>query len=623
MCGIVAAFSVEGDVTPYLLRGLGRLDYRGYDSAGIAVLKNEGGIERVRKVGAVSALKNEVESRGFQGHLGIGHTRWATHGKVTERNAHPMMSGDVLALVHNGIVENYKELRSRLQEEGYVFDSETDTEAVAHLVASKLKETSDYHQAVLEAAKELRGNFAIAIVFRDDPLHLHAVKKGCPLIATMGPKGVHLASDLRAFTGISNEVVYLQEGDVVEFGEDGIVAIDNILGHDLDRPVETVDMDEEDSDLGPNDSFMQKEIREQPKVVDRLVRKALAGGGFDASRFLLDVSTPNDVEVSEEVFKDVKSVRILACGTSHYAGLIGKYWLEGMAGVRCDVEIASEFSYRPMRGEDGTLSIFISQSGETFDTKQAARRVRELEEGPRLLICNTRKSAIERDCRYLIHTNAGTEVGVASTKAFTTQLVALHLLTIAIAKAKGLLSPMEEKARMEELESLKKGLEAALSLEGEIEKWAKDLKDSPNALFLGRGAHYPVAMEGALKLKEISYIHAEGYPAGELKHGPLALIDEKMPVIVIAPSDDLFDKVKSNMKEITSRGGKLYVISDKDADLQDDDEDMKLIRLPVKAGLLSPVINAVLVQLIAYHVALLRGHDVDKPRNLAKAVTVE
>jgi glucosamine--fructose-6-phosphate aminotransferase (isomerizing) len=608
MCGIVGAIA-QRNVVPVLVEGLKRLEYRGYDSAGIAVLN--GSIQRVRRVGRVAEMESAAAAAGLDGRLGIGHTRWATHGGVTEPNAHPHVSGEAIAVVHNGIIENHEQMRERLRALGYGFESQTDTEVIAHLVHHHYAACGNLLEAVQRSVRELIGAYAIAVVALDAPDVMICARVGCPLLVGLGEGENFVASDVSAVLGATRRVIYLDEGDVAEVTRDAVRVFDRFAAQ-VERPVHVSDVSLASLELGPYSHFMQKEIHEQPKAladtIENVVEEGVSGALFGAD--------------AGEVFRDVDAVQIIACGTSFYAGSVARYWLESIARVPTSVEIASEYRYRDAVPNPRQLVVTISQSGETLDTMEALKRAKELGHDRTLAICNVQESAIPRASRFVFYTRAGAEIGVASTKAFTTQLAALFTLTLALAKARGLLSAADEKAHLDALRHLPGSVQHALNLEPQIRAWSERFAPKAHALFLGRGVHYPIALEGALKLKEISYIHAEAYPAGELKHGPLALVDESMPVVVIAPNDALLEKVKSNMQEVRARGGELYVFADADSHFAES-EGVHVIRTPRHVGVLSPIVHAIPVQLLAYNAAVTRGTDVDKPRNLAKSVTVE
>ncbi|CAN4275866.1 GlmS Glucosamine 6-phosphate synthetase, contains amidotransferase and phosphosugar isomerase domains [Methylophilaceae bacterium] len=609
MCGIVGAVA-NRSVVPTLIEGLSRLEYRGYDSAGIAVL-NSHGIERVRAVGRVAAMTEKAEATKITGHVGIGHTRWATHGGVTESNAHPHVSKEQIAVVHNGIIENHDEQRARLKSLGYEFTSQTDTEVIAHLIHY-------YHQslsllaATQKAVAELTGAFAISVVSVKEPEHMITARLGCPLLIGLGEGENFIASDVSAVLSVTRKVIYLEDGDVADIRLDGVA----IFGRDglaVQRKVHLSDVSMASMELGPYAHFMQKEIHEQPRALTDTIEALIDDNQFSAALF---------GDQAEAVFQQVDSILILAAGTSYYAALTAKYWLESLAKLPTNVEIASEYRYRVSVPNPKQLIVTISQSGETLDTMEALKHAKSLGQNLTLAICNVQESAIPRASQLVFYTRAGAEIGVASTKAFTTQLVALFTLAATLAKQRGLLDRQAEQTHLSALRQLAGSVQHALNLEPQIREWAKRFADKQHALFLGRGIHYPIALEGALKLKEISYIHAEAYPAGELKHGPLALVDSSMPVVVIAPNDDLLEKVKSNMQEVHARGGELFVFADADSHFVES-EGVHVIRTPRHVGLLSPILHTIPVQILAYHAALLKGTDVDKPRNLAKSVTVE
>jgi glucosamine--fructose-6-phosphate aminotransferase (isomerizing) len=609
MCGIVGAVA-NRSVVPTLIEGLSRLEYRGYDSAGIAVL-NGHGIERVRAVGRVAAMTEKAEATKITGHVGIGHTRWATHGGVTESNAHPHVSKEQIAVVHNGIIENHDEQRARLKTLGYEFTSQTDTEVIAHLI-HYYHQTLNLLAATQKAVAELTGAFAISVVSVKEPEHMITARLGCPLLIGLGEGENFIASDVSAVLSVTRKVIYLEDGDVADIRLDGVA----ILGRDgqaVQRKVHLSDVSLASMELGPYAHFMQKEIHEQPRALTDTIEALIDDNQFSAALF---------GDQAEAVFQQVDSILILAAGTSYYAALTAKYWLESLAKLPTNVEIASEYRYRVSVPNPKQLIVTISQSGETLDTMEALKHAKSLGQNLTLAICNVQESAIPRASQLVFYTRAGAEIGVASTKAFTTQLVALFTLAATLAKQRGLLDRQAEQTHLSALRQLAGSVQHALNLEPQIREWAKRFADKQHALFLGRGIHYPIALEGALKLKEISYIHAEAYPAGELKHGPLALVDSSMPVVVIAPNDDLLEKVKSNMQEVHARGGELFVFADADSHFVES-EGVHVIRTPRHVGLLSPILHTIPVQILAYHAALLKGTDVDKPRNLAKSVTVE
>ncbi len=608
MCGIVGAIA-NRDVVSHLIDGLKRLEYRGYDSSGIAILQ-QGEIARVRRVGRVAEMESAAQADGVQGQLGIGHTRWATHGGVTEPNAHPHVSGRI-AVVHNGIIENHEEQRARLKALGYVFTSQTDTEVIAHLVQHYLHTAGDLLSAVKTAVKDLTGAYAIAVIDQQTPDLLVSARMGCPLLVGLGDGENFIASDVSAVLAATRQVMFLEEGDVVAVRRDGVQVWD-AADQPIQREVRQSDVSLASLELGPYSHFMQKEIHEQPKALADTVEQVLEEG-FAATLF---------GNHAEGVLRQIKSVQILACGTSFYAGSVARYWIESMAKLPCSVEIASEYRYRDVVANPETLVVTISQSGETLDTMEALKYALQQGHVHSLSICNVKESALPRASSLVFYTRAGAEIGVASTKAFTTQLVALFTLAATLAKLNGRLAAEQETDYLDALRHLPGSVQHALNLEPQIKSWSARFADKHHALYLGRGVHFPIAMEGALKIKEITYIHAEAYAAGELKHGPLALVDEDMPVVVIAPNDVLLEKVKSNMQEVRARGGELFVFADLDSHFGESDG-VHVIRTPRHVGVLSPVVHAIPVQLLAYHTALARGTDVDKPRNLAKSVTVE
>ncbi|UHQ20738.1 glutamine--fructose-6-phosphate transaminase (isomerizing) [Lysobacter sp. KIS68-7] len=612
MCGIVGAIA-DRDVVPVLIEGLKRLEYRGYDSAGIAVVDAQAGdVRRVRRTGRVAEMEAAAQAEHFSSRLGIGHTRWATHGGVTEGNAHPHVSHGELALVHNGIIENHEQQRERLTKLGYTFESQTDTEVIAHLIHHYRQQGESLLGALQKAVKELHGAYAIAVIDKRDPDRMVAARMGCPLLVGLGEGENFVASDVSAIVSSTRRVIFLEEGDTAELTRDAVQVFD-ATGARVERDVHMSDVSLASLELGPYRHFMQKEIHEQPRAVADTMEAVIDNQGFSASLFGAG---------AEEVFKGVQGVQILACGTSYYAGLVARYWIESIAGIPCAVDIASEYRYREVVANPDNLVVTISQSGETLDTMEALKYAKSLGHARTLSICNVPESAIPRASRLVYYTRAGAEIGVASTKAFTTQLVALFTLTATLAKLRGRLDGDKEQAFLDALRQLPGSVQHALNLEPQIVAWAEKFAVKQHALFLGRGMHYPIALEGALKLKEISYIHAEAYPAGELKHGPLALVDSAMPVVVIAPNDSLLEKVKSNIQEVRARGGEMFVFADADSQFGES-EAVHVIRTPRHVGVLSPIVHAIPVQLLAYHAALARGTDVDKPRNLAKSVTVE
>ena len=608
MCGIVGAVA-NRDVIPVLLEGLRRLEYRGYDSAGIAAL--DGGLKRLRTTGRVAELARLAAQQRFSGTVGIAHTRWATHGVPSERNAHPHVSGGV-AVVHNGIIENHESVRARLAREGFEFLSDTDTEVIAHLVQSRLRGKMGLFDAVRAAVSELEGAYAIAVMCEQHPDRLVLARKGAPLVVGLGEGEQFAASDASALLLVTSRMIYLEEGDVVELSREGCLIVD-ACGKAVQRKVHVSQLSAAAVELGPYRHYMQKEIFEQPGAVANTLEMVVGAQSISPQLFGVE---------AESILGQAQSVLVLACGTSFHAGMVARYWIEAVAGIPCNVEIASEYRYRESVPNPEGLVVTISQSGETADTLAALAHAKSLGHRHCLTVCNVPESALIRasDLRFL--TRAGPEIGVASTKAFTTQLAALFLLTMVLAKLKGRLRPERERELLVSLRHLPAALGHVLEIEGKIKPWAEHFARHQHALFLGRGIHYPIAMEGALKLKEISYIHAEAYAAGELKHGPLALVDKDMPVVAIAPNDALIEKLKSNLQEVRARGGELYVLADRDTHIAEGDG-LHVIRLTDHAGLISPILHVVPLQLLAYHAALLRGTDVDKPRNLAKSVTVE
>ena len=615
MCGIIGAIA-DRDVVPVLIEGLKRLEYRGYDSAGIAVVAdgdngaNE--VRRVRRTGRVAEMEAAAAAEHFAAKLGIGHTRWATHGGVTEGNAHPHISHGEIALVHNGIIENHEQQRERLRALGYTFESQTDTEVIAHLIHHYRAQGSDLLEALQKTVRELEGAYAIAVIDKREPDRMVAARMGCPLLVGLGDGENFVASDVSAIVSSTRRVIFLEEGDTAELARDA-VRVFNASGEEVQRDVHVSDVSLASLELGPYRHFMQKEIHEQPRAIGDTIEGLIDLGGFAPQLFGSD---------AQSVLRDIEAVQILACGTSYYAGLVARYWIEAIAGIPCAVDIASEYRYRTVVANPKQLVVTISQSGETLDTMEALKYARSLGHERTLSICNVPESTIPRASRLVYYTRAGAEIGVASTKAFSTQLVALFALTGTLAKLRGRLVPEHEAELIEALRHLPGSVQHALNLEPQIIAWADRFAPKQHALFLGRGVHYPIALEGALKLKEISYIHAEAYPAGELKHGPLALVDEAMPVVVIAPNDSLLEKVKSNIQEVRARGGEMFVFTDADSRFGES-EGVHVIRTPRHVGVLSPIVHAIPVQLLAYHTALKRGTDVDKPRNLAKSVTVE
>lgn len=609
MCGIVGAVA-QRNVVPILLEGLRRLEYRGYDSAGLVAI--DGGLKRVRSVGRVAALADECAAQEVQGHLGIAHTRWATHGAPSQANAHPHVS-DGLAVVHNGIIENHEALRARLQGAGFVFDSETDTEVIAHLVALHYRQSKDLLAATRATVVELEGAYAIGVVSEDAPQRLVCARKGSPLLIGLGIEENFIASDVSALLPVTQRVIYLEEGDIADIGLLSVTVYD-ATGKPVDRSVHVSELSSDMAELGAYRHFMQKEIHEQPRALTDTLLTAVSQDHVQPEWFGFD---------APDVLATASAVTFLACGTSYHAAKVATYWLEEIAGIPARAEIASEYRYRTSVPDPDALIVTISQSGETADTLAALAHAQALGQNRTLAICNVAESSLTRASRLKFLTRAGPEIGVASTKAFTTQLAALFLLTLVLAKLRGRLSEEQEAAQLAALRSLPNRLQQVLALEPAVEAWSQRFANKHHALFLGRGVHYPIALEGALKLKEISYIHAEAYPAGELKHGPLALVDEDMPVIAIAPNDQLIEKLKSNLQEVRARGGELYVFADGDVHIEES-AFVHVIQLPGgPGGALSPILHTIPLQLLSYHAALQKGTDVDKPRNLAKSVTVE
>ena len=609
MCGIVTAISTQ-NVVPVLLEGLRKLEYRGYDSAGLAVL-HEGDLVRARSAGRVAELAAIADSMRLSANIGIAHTRWATHGEPSERNAHPHVSSG-LAVVHNGIIENFEAIKTTLSAKGYVFTSETDTEAIAHLVADKLAAGLDLTEAVRLATNELEGAYAIGVVTEADPFRLVVARRGSPLLLGVGEDGMYAASDTSALLQVTRKVVYLEDGDVAELklGSYRIVRPD---GTPVERPVHVSSLSADAVELGTYRHYMQKEIFEQPQAIGNTLETIAGGNTISPQVFGAHAG---------EILGATRRVLIIACGTSFHAGLVARYWLESIAGIPCVVEIASEYRYRESVPDADTLVVVISQSGETADTLAALKHAKGLGMNKTLAICNVPESAIVRETALRFITRAGPEIGVASTKAFTTQLAALAMLTLALAKLNGRLGAEDETRYLAALRHLPVAVGKVLELEPQIEQWAQRFASKQHALFLGRGRHWPIAMEGALKLKEISYIHAEAYAAGELKHGPLALVDEDMPVVSVAPSDSLLEKLRSNLEEVRARGGQLINFACETIE-PSGDTSVQTVGLPWVEECVSPVLYTLPLQLLSYHVALVKGTDVDKPRNLAKSVTVE
>jgi glucosamine--fructose-6-phosphate aminotransferase (isomerizing) len=604
MCGIVGAVARE-NVVPILIEGIRRLEYRGYDSTGLAVIN--GGLHRLVSTARVADLAAQARATQIAGTTGISHTRWATHGAPTQANAHPHVSSGEIAVVHNGIIENFEPLRARLQQQGYAFVTQTDTEVIAHLIHAHYD--GDLRLAVAKAVAEFHGAYAIAAMTTREPGRVVGARAGSPLLVGVGERDHFLASDASALAPVTRRVVYLEEGDIADIGRDGYAIYDD-SGARVAREVVTVKTSGDAVELGPYSHFMQKEIFEQPRAIADTLESV---GGIGPELF---------GEGAAEMLARVDEVRVLACGTSFYSGMVGRLWLESVAGIPAQAEIASEYRYRDSVPRPDALVVVISQSGETADTLSALKHAKALGHRNTLAICNAPTSSMVRQTALTYLTRAGVEIGVASTKAFTTQLTALFLLTLTLAKLRGRLDVAQEARWLAALRHLPAAIQAVLALEPSIIAWAERFAKKENALFLGRGLHYPIALEGALKLKEISYIHGEAYPAGELKHGPLALVDADMPVVAIAPNDALLEKLKSNLQEVRARGGELYVVADADSQIPSS-EGVHVLRLPEHAGLLSPIVHTVPLQLLAYHTAVMRGTDVDKPRNLAKSVTVE
>ena len=609
MCGIVGAVS-QRDITGVLIKGLQRLEYRGYDSAGIAVVAADHGFERRRTQGKVKNLDELIRAQPLSGQCGVAHTRWATHGVPSEKNAHPHRCNEI-TLVHNGIIENFESLRKKQLELGHEFDSETDTEVIVHAIDDEYKKSKDLLTSVQKTVESLQGAYALGVLEKGNNNHMVAVRKGSPLVIGIGSNEHFIASDVFALLGEAEHFIYLEDGDVADITHDS-VTIYNESGEPVERKINQTTLQADTVGLGEYDHYMQKEIFEQAAVLKHTLEGRIENGRILTSCF---------GEAAEEAFKSIQEVQIVACGTSFHAGLVAKYWFESVAGLPCHIEVASEFRYRPHIVKSNTLFVTISQSGETADTLAALQASSELGYAHTLAICNVPESSLVRESEWSLMTKAGPEIGVASTKAFTTQLTALLLLVVSLGKYHAI----DEKTHIEivrQLEVLPEKVAEVLRLEPEIIEFSKKFNDKHNALFLGRGEQYPVAMEGALKLKEISYIHAEAYPAGELKHGPLALVDDQMPVVAVAPNNDLLEKLKSNLQEVQARGGELFVFADVHATFEET-EGLEIIRVSEISDIVAPIIYTVPLQLLAYHVALLKGTDVDQPRNLAKSVTVE
>lgn len=610
MCGIVGAIA-QRDVTPILIEGLKRLEYRGYDSAGLAVI-NGTGLNRVRKSGKVVELENALQATPLHGPVGIAHTRWATHGVPSESNAHPHVCDHRVAVVHNGIIENYETLRDRQLEQGFEFTSQTDTEVIAHQVVYYLRRGHGLRDAVIKTTNDLEGAYAIGVLDKEDPNHLIAARKGSPLVIGIGIGEHFLASDVQALLPVTQRFIYLDNGDIADLRRDGIAYFD-AQGNQVDRAEKTLELVADACDRGQYRHFMLKEIFEQPRAISNTLDGRVING-----------CVPDEIlgPRATSLLDAVTSVQIIACGTSYHAGLIAKYWFEGLAGVSCDVEVASEFRYRKHVVKPGTLFVSVSQSGETADTLAALELAKQQQDyAGSVTVCNVPESSLARESDLVLMTHAGPEIGVASTKAFTTQLVALMLLVIVIGR-RHKLNEANENALVRALIGLPTQIQNVLNLDRSIKKLAENYVEKEHALFLGRGSHYPVAMEGALKLKEISYIHAEAYAAGELKHGPLALVDSDMPVIAVAPNNELLEKLKSNFEEVRSRGGQLFVFADEQTGI-DNESNIHVLNIAPTEDVVAPIIFTIPLQLLAYHTAVLKGTDVDQPRNLAKSVTVE
>ncbi len=611
MCGIVGA-AAERDVVPILLEGLKRLEYRGYDSAGIAVVNYGEVINRVRMPGKVGALEEALQAAHLHGGTGIAHTRWATHGIPSESNAHPHICRESVAVVHNGIIENHEALRRQLQAQGYEFSSETDTEVIVHQIHRYVEQGNSLLSAVQKAVADLEGAYALGVISNTEPGTLVAARRGSPLIVGIGIGEHFIASDVSALLPVTQRFIFLQEGDIAVMTREELNIFDS-AGNGVERPIHTSELSLSAMDRGEFRHYMMKEIYEQPAAITETLEGRISGGHVLEAAFGTQAAT---------IFDAVEHVQIIACGTSFHAGLIARYWLETLAGIPANVEVASEFRYRKPVARKNSLIVTISQSGETADTLAALQEAKQRGFSASLTICNVPESSLVRESDLVLMTRAGPEIGVASTKAFTTQLVALMLLVIALGRRQGMPEEMET-ALVRQLEALPRKVEEVLELDGEIQRLAELFSDKHHALFLGRGSQYPVAMEGALKLKEISYIHAESYPAGELKHGPLALVDDDMPVVAVAPNNELLEKLKSNLQEVRARGGQLIVFADKQAGVEPHGEDVQVIGVAPTDDSIAPVIYTIPLQLLAYHVAVLKGTDIDQPRNLAKSVTVE
>ncbi|RKZ35612.1 MAG: glutamine--fructose-6-phosphate transaminase (isomerizing) [Gammaproteobacteria bacterium] len=611
MCGIIGAIA-ERDVIPILIEGLKRLEYRGYDSAGLAIIDYQsGGLQSQHVTGKVRFLEEQVKDTFLSSPTGIAHTRWATHGKPSNENAHPQISRDTIAVVHNGIIENYLKLRSQLEQRGYEFNSETDTEAIAHLIHYHLQQGKNLLAALSTTLQALEGTYALAVISPQNPGSLLAARRGSPLVVGVGIGEHFIASDVAALIPVTQRVIFLEDDDIIELQRNSF-RITDFSGHQIQRPVHTSLLQADAVERGEYRHYMHKEIFEQPKAISNTLENRVHDG-----RVLEAAFGPK----AQQLFENVEAVQIIACGTSYHAGLVARYWIETLARVPCVVEIASEFRYRQPLPNPRALIVTLSQSGETADTLAAMHEAKRLGFGPSLAICNVPESSLVRASDMVLMTHAGPEIGVASTKAFTTQLLSLLMLTVILGRRHGMKPQVEEKI-VKAMGSLSQQIKNILKLNDQIEQLAEHFADKQHALFLGRGIHYPIAMEGALKLKEISYIHAESYPAGELKHGPLALVDAEMPVIAVAPNDALQEKLKSNLQEVHARGGQLYIFANHRAIMQPSDY-IKVIELGEVDEIISPIVYSIPLQLLAYHVALIKGTDVDQPRNLAKSVTVE
>ncbi|SOC51288.1 glutamine--fructose-6-phosphate transaminase [Chromohalobacter canadensis] len=610
MCGIVGAVA-ERHVQEILLEGLRRLEYRGYDSAGMSVLSDDARLNRQRAAGKVAALESKLADTALKGTLGIAHTRWATHGRPSEQNAHPHQSGDSLAVVHNGIIENHEALKGELEAQGYVFTSETDTEVIAHLLSREFTLSQDLLQAVQRSVALLEGAYALAVVHRAEPDAIIGARKGSPLVVGVGIGEAFLASDPLALLQVTDRFIYMMEGDVVRLARGGEIELFEASGERVERPVSIFEHGDGVTSKGGYRHFMLKEIHEQSQVIAATLEGRLGDHQVLVNSFGADAAS---------LFEGVRQVHIIACGTSYHAGMVARYWIEKLAGVPTQVEVASEYRYREVVVPEGTLFVTLSQSGETADTLAALRFAKQRDYLGSLAICNVPGSSLVRESDLTLMTQAGPEIGVASTKAFTTQLVALLLLALALGRVRG--ANGEHAPLVQGLRELPGVINQVLALDGEIEQLSMAFAEKHHALFLGRGAHFPIALEGALKLKEISYIHAEAYPAGELKHGPLALVDSEMPVIAVAPNDELLEKLKSNLQEVRARGGELFVFADESIRMETN-EHLHVLRVPAVSEALAPIVYTIPLQLLAYHVAVLKGTDVDQPRNLAKSVTVE